>query len=116
MFNNFTYFNWLVIAGTFGGFLGTLLSWITNTIYKKRTEHRDRRSLINGLLISIAMGFVAGGAVFGFSLFETVSIEDNSIGTTFSILFLSSFFSGSADTLLEVVKQASSIFNSNKSD
>ena len=117
MFDNFTYFNWLVIAGISGGFLGTLLSWLTNFVYKMfAQENRDRRYLIEGVIISIAMGLVAGGLVFGFSLFDTVSFEDDSIKYTFISLFLSCFFSGSIDTLLELLKQASSILNSNKID
>ena len=109
MFDRFTYFNWLVIASVSGGFLGTLLSWLTNTICKKRTEHCDCWYIIDRLLVSIAMSLVAGGLVFGFSLFYTVSIEDNSIETTFLLSFLTLFFSGSIDTLLRLAKQASSI-------
>ena len=45
MFENLTYFNWLVIAGLLGGFLGTLLAWLTNFVYKILTEEHRARSL-----------------------------------------------------------------------
>ena len=114
MFDNFTYFNWLVIAGGLGGFLGTLLAWLINYVYKIQTdENGDRRFILDGILVSLAMGLVGAGLACGLSVFENNAMEDNSIRTTFILMSWTTLVSGSLDTSLSLVKKASSaIFNS----
>lgn len=97
------------MAGITGGFFGTLLSWLTNSIYKIRTEQYCDRRIVDGLLISMAMGLFAGGFALGYVLFDASILEDdNSVESTFISIFLTTFFSISIDTLLGIVKQASS--------
>ena len=64
------------MAGILGGFLGTLLSWLTNSIYRIFTgEYRDRR-MLDGLLISMAMGLFTGSLALGTILFDASRLED----------------------------------------
>ena len=83
MFENFTYFNWLVVASAFRGFLSTLLAWLINSGYRIRTENRDRRVILDGILISLVMAFVGGGLTWDFSFFENNALEDESISSNF---------------------------------
>ena len=110
MFDNFTYLNWMVVAGGSGGFLGTLLAWLINYAYKTRTDEKDgdRRSIFDGILVSLAMGFVSAGLACGFSVFESNAMEDNSIRTTFILMSWTTLISGSLDTSSALVKKASS--------
>ncbi|MEO0834837.1 MAG: hypothetical protein AAFY16_02370 [Cyanobacteria bacterium J06642_3] len=105
MFNNLTYFDWLIIASIAGGFFGTLLSWLTNFVYKTRLEEYDHRPILEGLLISIAMGLTTGGLFFGCSLFDS-SIQDDGIRTIFIFCFLICLFSGSVDIVDILIKLA----------
>lgn len=105
MSNHLTYLDKIVLTSILAVFSGTLLALIVNTIDRVLIRKEIYPgSIKDGFLSSIAMALFAGCLIFGLGSFDIQSIEDTEIQSTFILLFVTSFFSGAADTLIKIVK------------